>query len=118
MSTSPAATAALDPPEEPPADATASGFLGGQDARVTEAGGGEIVKIRLADDHPAGVKDALHHDGVLLRRVAERARAVRQRYAGHGDVVLDANPFPGERPVPRACDVADPDEGVDRILLG
>ena len=118
-SASPAATAAAEPPR---------GAAGG-------VGRPERVAGRAEDARDAEARARRSRRGSSCRRssrprrararrrrrrgrgVRERARAVRHRHARDGDGVLHRDPAPGERPAVGAVDLADADEGVDRILV-
>ena len=75
-STSPARTAAPDPPDEPPAERVGStGFRAGPErARLAQARRAEVVHVQLPDDRPAGGEDALDDDRVVHGRVGASTR--------------------------------------------
>ena len=97
----PAATAAAEPPDEPPAmRARSCGLRVGAVVRVL---GGEavgvLVHVERADQHRAGRLEAAHEQRVALRGrgVALDLRAGQRRQAGDVEQVLDREGHAGQR---------------------
>ena len=99
--TNPAATAAADPPEEPPGTRLGSqGLRVGPKARVLGRGAhGELVEVGLADHDRPGRPQALDHGGVVGGAPAlEDPRRAGRRDAPGAQVVLQGDRHAGQRP--------------------
>ncbi len=97
----PAATAAADPPLDPPGTRVVScGLRVGSERRILRARPhGEFVEVGLADHDGAGLAE-LRDDRRVVRGTpsVEDLRRARRRDAARAHVVLERDRHPGERP--------------------
>ena len=89
------------------------------DTVEAKAPAGEAVHVAFADDGRPRLEQPRHHGRVEVgNEVAHQIRAVGQGNRGHGNVVLEAHCLARERTIFGAIDVALPDPGVVRIVIG
>ena len=81
--------------------------------------GGELVEVGLADDDGAGLDQALHDLGRLLRLVGEARAGGGRRQAGDVDIVLHREGHAVERqPVDLAAPCIEPHRRGPQMLVG
>ena len=101
IGTRPAATAAAEPPLEPPGRALRVPGVAGDPVgrRLGEAADRQLRQQRQADDDRPRLAQPPHHLGVGLRRLVEAVGAVRVDLAGDVDFVLDRDRHSQQRPL-------------------
>jgi hypothetical protein len=117
MSTSPAATSAAQPEDDPPAAALARVVHRTRRAGVAAAGDAEVLARCLAGDLAAGIENALDHRRVDVGHIAvQELRADHHRHAGEADIVLEREAAAGKLAARLALDRRLHVPGAVRIL--
>src|SRR6202162_3403118 len=115
IGTSPAATSAALPPDEPPALwATLCGLRITPLAQVwLPAGKQKTSQGGVIAEGASRVEDPLHHGGIDLRHIPfEQRRSVHHGNAGDADVVLDRDLLAGQQTVAAGMDIRLPVPGA------